>query len=177
MPRSIAAAPDGTIWDPSRNVLDLVDAAVRRLDDIGALRAQLSNEQAGSLRREMDLRDDFKRRFGEAEARRIDALRDLDRLEVKTANDRHQLAVDTLAKATTAMADTLRSGAETIARTLAAQQETYRKEIELRLGAVEKWQAAGAGKGAGLNAAWIYLGGLVALLAGLWGLGSKFFGH
>lgn len=163
--------------DPTKNVLDLVDAAVRRLDDIGSLRTQLATEQALYLRREMDLREKYELRLTQGEAQRINALRELDRLEVRTATDRHQLAVDTLAKATTAMAETLRTGTEGLARTLATQLESKTTVIEQRLGSLETSRAAGTGKGAGLNAAWVYLGGLVALLVGLYALGSKFFGH
>ena len=75
------------------------------------------------------------------------------------------------------MADTLRAGAESMAKTLAAAQEAFRKEMDARVSAVEKYQAAGTGKGAGLNAAWVILGSAVALLLGLVALGGKFFGH
>jgi len=174
-------APGNLPYDPSENVLALVKAAVKRIDD-------LADERQQAFRREFDIRAEHQRAMAalraehaaenlKSEARRIDALRELDRVEVRTGTERHQAAVDALAKTTATMADTLRSSAENMARNIAAQSEASRKEMDARLSALEKLQAAGSGKGAGLNAAWVYLGGLVALLVGLYALGSKFFGH
>jgi hypothetical protein len=142
--------PAAPVVDPTHNV-------IRRQDDLRAADEKLAVERQINFRREVDLREDFARRFKEAEAGRINALLDLIRLEIKTGRE-----------SAGAMAETLRSTVESTRLALAGQVESYRKEIDARLSAIERNQAAGTGKGAGMNALWGYLVAGVMLLLALW---------
>ena len=178
------AAPPWTL-DPTKNVLDLVAAESRRQDDLRHAQDILVKERHEAFRRELDIRTGQRREIADlhsahaaenlrSEARRLDALRELDRVEARTANERHQAAVDTLAKATAAMADTLRASNESTARSLAAAAEASKKEHDARISALERSQAAGSGKGAGLQAFWGYLLGAAGFLAAIVALASRF---
>lgn len=172
-------------YDPSENVFALVAAAVTRVDDLRKAQELLAEERQDSLRREMELRANHHKAFAilraeytekslQSESKRLDALRDLDRLEARTASERHQTAVDTLAKATSSLAETLRASVENTARNLAAQNESSKKELDSRISALERLQAAGTGKGAGLQAFWGYLLGAAGFLAAIVALASRF---
>lgn len=141
--------------DPTKNVLEHVAAAVRRLDDVSALRDELSKERQDNSRREMDLRAQHTAQMAMAEARRIDALRELDRLETKSATEQARLVASTLQNTTEAMA-----------QKLAAIAETIRKELDARVSAVERFQAAGSGRGSGMEKLWALIGGGITSCAG-----------
>jgi len=190
-------ATGGPVIDPSKNVLDLVRAEAHRQNDLRAAAEQLANERQGFIRREMEIRqannqremeirEDFRKRIAElraehqekdltSEARRTDALRELDRVEVRTANDRHQAAVDTLAKTTAAMAETLRTSDENTAKNLAAQAEVIRHELDSRITAVERVQAAGAGRGEGSKSNLALISSILAIILMLITLGTFVF--
>jgi hypothetical protein len=184
-------------YDPSANVLDLVRAAVTRLDDLQESREKLAELRQEALRREMDLRAEHQKAFailrGEhsaenlrSEARRIDALRELDRLEVRTATERHQVAVEALARTTATLADTLRTSAENMARSLAAQAEASKKETDARIeaskkeadariSAIERSLAAGTGKGEGSKSNLATISTILSIILMLIALGTFVF--
>jgi hypothetical protein len=190
-------AEGGPVVDPSKNVLDLVRAEAQRQDSLRAAAELLARERQDFVRREMEIRqaynqremevrEDFRKRIAvlraehwekdlASEARRTDALRELDRSEVRTANDRHQAAVDTLAKTTAAMAETLRTGAENTAKNLAAQAEVIRRELDARITAVERVQAAGAGRGEGSKSNLALISSILAIIVMLITLGTFVF--
>src|SRR5512140_1485982 len=72
--------PTGTI-DPTANVLALVEAAVKRLDDLRDAESRRLDEQA-------QLRADYSDKLAVAEAKRIDAIRAVDVNAVAIANER-----------------------------------------------------------------------------------------
>jgi hypothetical protein len=190
-------ATGGPVIDPSKNVLDLVRAEAQRQNDLRAASELLARERQDFVRREMEVRQDFVRREMEiredfrkriavlraehqekdlaSEARRTDALRELDRSEVRTSNDRHQAAVDTLAKTTAAMAETLRTSDENTAKNLAAQAEVIRRELDSRITAVERVQAAGAGRGEGSKSNLALISSILAIILMLITLGTFVF--
>jgi len=150
-------ASTSPVIDPTKNVLEHVAAAVRRLDDVAALREELSRERTENLRREMELRAQHAVQISTAEARRVDALRELDRLETRSQTEQARQ-----------VAATLQSATEVMAQKLAAIAETIRKELDARVGVVERYQAAGSGRGSGMEKLWALIGGGILLALALW---------
>jgi hypothetical protein len=114
------------VSDPTKNVLDLVSAAIQRQDD---LRAQESKH----LRELADLRAHYDARLREAETARIDAIRAVDVGAVNRAAEVSAAQAQTLATQVTVSAETLRTqvaAAATAASTaLSAALEPIQKDI------------------------------------------------
>lgn len=130
--------------DPTENVLKLVEEAVKRLDDISALKFD-------SLKREMDLHKHYSKELREAESKRIDANRGFDMAAVGSANERASVQAGILAK-------DLALGFETIRQSIV----TALSPLGERLSLVEKFQHENQGKGAGINQ---FIGWIVAAVA------------
>ncbi len=64
----------GPVIDPTRNVLSLVDAAVRRQDDLADAERRRVNDVAVATDRLVEVRLDYERQLGAAESKRVDAL-------------------------------------------------------------------------------------------------------
>jgi hypothetical protein len=200
----------GPVIDPTKNVLDLVDASVRRLDDMTLLRAELVAEKILRLERQIDLitqmatmRAEHQKDLDALESKRLDAMRQVDQIAVKTEADRASTAITALAAAASTTAETLRSAVNTSATNLATQLDRTVTAITERIAALEKssytgqgkqavvdpqvtemlmemralrtTQAQGAGKGEGINLAWVVLLGVVSLVVGLLAIGSFIF--
>lgn len=148
---------NNSIIDPTKNVLEHVASAVRRIDDVAVLREELSKERTDNVRREMDLRAQHAIQMATAEAGRINALRELDRRETQSATDQARQTAQILQNATEIMAQKLAAGAETI-----------RKELDAKVSAIERFQAAGAGKGAGMDKLWALIVGGILLALAIW---------
>lgn len=143
----------GPVVDPTKNVLDLVTAAVTRLDDMTALRAELSNEKARSLRREAKwqakvgaLRANHQTALDALEAKRLDAIRQVDQLAVKTEADRSAAAITALATSAATTAETLRNAVNTSATNLATQLTNTVNSITERIASLEKLSYTGQGR-------------------------------
>jgi len=134
-------AMGGAVIDPTENVLDLVEAAVRRQDDLRAAAEKLYDTEVKHLNHMAELRAEFSKELRELESKRVDANRQVDVLAAKTEAAGVLAAVQTLAATTASTAETLRN---TLASTLAAVNE--------RIAALEKSSYTGAGKGAGEEA-------------------------
>ena len=121
------ATQDGSpVVDPTKNVLDLVEAAIRRQDDLRSLEARW-------LRREIEIRAEYDDRLRAAETARIDAIRAVDVGAVQRAAEVQQTQATALATQQATIAETLRSqvaAAATVQATaLAAALEPIQKDI------------------------------------------------
>jgi hypothetical protein len=116
----------GAVVDPTQNVLDLVDAAVRRLDDLRAVTLD-------ALRREAEMRADYEGRLRTAETARIDAIRAVDVGAVNRAAEVSAAQALTLATQVATSAETLRTQVAAAATAsnvaLAAALEPIQKDI------------------------------------------------
>ena len=114
------------VVDPTRNVLDLVAAAIERQDDLRELEAKHLRELA-------DLRALYDAKLREAETARIDAIRAVDVGAVNRAAEVSATQAQTLATQVTVSAETLRTqvaAAATAASTaLSAALEPIQKDI------------------------------------------------
>ncbi|HEY9371520.1 hypothetical protein [Streptomyces sp.] len=89
------------VLDPTKNVLDLVDAAVKRLDDLRSMEAQHSREMA-------QMRAEYEDKLRLAETARIDAIRSVDQSAVQRAAEVQATQAGALATQVVATADAFR---------------------------------------------------------------------
>lgn len=154
-------AKGNPVVDPTANVLQLVEAAVarindlretdrkydsdvhviesRRLDDLRAAESRRINEI-------MELRELYGRELREAEAKRIDAIRAVDVNAVAVASERASDQATVLASQVSQSADALRTLVATTAATMAAQQDTLTRQFNDRIAQIEKSQYESKGK-------------------------------
>lgn len=145
------------VIDPTRNVLDLVAAGNKRLDDLSAANQKLVESSIQSLKDSVlreslhnkevaELRAGFQTALNEKESKRLDSVRAVDQLAVTTASDRAQAAITALASQAAVTAETLRGAVNTSAANLAAQLVTTNAGINDRISSLEKAQYTGAGR-------------------------------
>lgn len=119
-------AAGNPVVDPTQNVLDLVEAAIKRQDDLRAAAAEHTKEMAS-------LRARYDERLREAESDRIDAIRAVDVGNVAAAAAAAETRATTLAGQVATSAEALRNQvseaatAQTVA--LAAALDPIQKDI------------------------------------------------
>ncbi len=167
VPNGVAGAAidryGGMIYDPSANVLSLVEAAVTRLNDLrdaGTRRADelraVDNQRIDDLRlaesRRVDeialLRADYQDKLALAESKRIDAIRSVDVGAVAVASERATQQATVLANQVTTSADALRTLVATTAAAMAAQSQNMTTQFTDRLALLEKSQYETKGRAA-----------------------------
>lgn len=151
--------------DPTRNVLDLVEAAIKRQDDLRAL-------ESAALRREVELRAGYDARLRDAETARIDAIRAVDVGAVNRAAEVSNQQATTLAAQVAASAETLRTQVAAAATAsniaLAAALDPIQKAIDdLRRAQYEAQGVKTQSGDARLNT-----GAIVAIIAAVVGVAS-----
>jgi hypothetical protein len=161
-------ASGGPTIDPTKNVLDLVTAAIGRQDDLREASEKLAvmqltcQKEVGDLReRHAEVIRDLQARhlseLSKAEAARLDSIRQIDREEGGKTAAQISAAVQTLASQTQANAETLRNQvaqtAETlrnqVATTQLASQNTFNTtvaEFNKRISQLELSSSEGKGK-------------------------------
>ena len=139
--------------DPTENVRELVNLELRRIDDLMMAEQKRVNEQ-------LQLRADYNTKLGEAEAKRIDAIRAVDVGAVAVANERATAQAAVLANQVAASAETLRALVAATAATQAQQLATLTTQLTDRLSSLEKSQYESKGTGSGMRDmyAWVFAG-------------------
>lgn len=143
--------------DPTRNVLSLVDAAVKRHDDLrlADLRyLELVIKRSDDLRmfestrvsELLSMRADYEERLTLAEAKRIDAIRAVDVNAVAVASQRASDQATVLATQVTQTAETLRALVATTASTNNQAQTSANATLSDRITALEQKQYVGQGR-------------------------------
>ncbi len=176
--------------DPTLNVRELVDAEVRRLNDLQAANSRRIDElrQAETFRvnREADLRSVYDEKLRAAEANRLDANRAVDQQAVGTANERAVAQAGVLATQVVTSAEALRvafaATTSQLAESIAALQRssyegagrsTMADPAMLKMAAaLELMQASmssQAGKGQGISAT---MAVILSVLSGLGVIGG-----
>jgi hypothetical protein len=158
--KPVQKGPGGTI-DPTANVLALVEASVKRINDLqdaATLRIEslreLDNKRIDDLRiaeaRRLDeqaaLREQYHDKLSLAEAKRIDAIRAVDVNNVSVASERAAAQAMVLANQVTTSAEALRTLVASTATTTAAQQSAITQQFTERLTSLERAQYEGKGK-------------------------------
>lgn len=165
-------ARGGAVVDPTRNVLDLVEAAVTRLDDLRmADRLRLEQVRSADLLRVNDLRDAarqrqndlsaaenrrideqatlhaaFQEKLAQAETKRIDAIRAVDVAAVATASERAAQQANVLQTQVATSAETLRALVATTAAQVATQLQQLTSQLTERISSLEKVQYESTGR-------------------------------
>lgn len=150
-------ASGGPAIDPTPNVLDLVEAANKRQDDLReascrwvATRCEslekLSDLRAAHNREISDIRSSHSREMRRAEAERLNSIRQVDVTAVKTEADRALAAIQTLAATTATNAENLRNALNATATTIANQTASTVSALSERIAALEKSSYEGKGK-------------------------------
>lgn len=156
--------------DPTKNVLDLVHAAIKSQDLQLALVRELFEARFQHLAELGSIRAEHEARVRDIETKRLDAIRQVDVLAVSTAADRSQTAIQALAAATNNNAQILRDALTATAATIATQLSQTVTTISDRIAALEKSSYEGAGKSKGLGTGWMILLGVVGLVGSLLGI-------
>jgi hypothetical protein len=140
----------GATIDPTKNVLDLVEAAIRRVDDLRDSETRRVNEvmvmQARHTEEMAVLRSVHSRELAEAEAKRIDSIRLIDTQAVSTANEKATAQAAVLATQVSASAETLRALVATNAAAVATQLAQTITPITDRISGLERSMYEGKGK-------------------------------
>lgn len=139
--------------DPTYNVLQLVETAVERLNDLRSADRH-SNKEMISLNKEIislhisywDKLRTSDEKLSLAESKRIDAIRAVDVGAVAIASERSNQQATVLANQVAASADTLRSLVATTAATVATQFQTVTNQLMEKIALLEKSQYVGIGK-------------------------------
>jgi len=138
------------IIDPTANVLQLVEAANIRQDDLRAADSRRLEELRVADTRRLDeiaeLRATHIKELNAAEAKRIDAIRAVDVAAVATASERAAQQASVLANQVSTSAETLRTLVASTAAAQAQSQMQFSAQITERLALLEKSQYKGEGR-------------------------------
>jgi hypothetical protein len=139
------------VIDPSKNVLDLVEAAIKRLDDMGELRARVADGEIRRMEDLAELRAEHYKEIRHLESDRLDKIRSVDVANAAATAAQLLSAVTTLATTQQATAETLRNQVAATASAVASQTERVINPIIERLSLLERATAQTSGKGEGLS--------------------------
>lgn len=128
-----------TVKDPTANVLDLVQAAIQRQDDLREM-------QAAGLRREMEMFARFTEQLRVAETQRIDAIRAVDVAATRRDAEVAELRAATLQAQVAAAAEAMRTTVAATAQTSAEGLANAIKPLADALAAVQQAQNISAGQ-------------------------------
>jgi len=139
-------AHGGPVIDPTANVLALVEAANQRQDDLREMNnaridAELRNQEMIAA-----LRAKHQGAVDRLEAKRLNAVRNVDQLAAKTESDRSAQATAALAAQSNNTAVTLRATVDTSAQALASQFTNTVSQLTERIAALEKASYSAQGK-------------------------------
>lgn len=126
--------------DPTHNVLQLVNAAVKRLDDLSTERAERTKDIMTLNKEILNLHVSYGEKLSVAESKRIDAIRAVDVGAVAIASERATQQATVLANQVSASAETLRTLVATTAGTVAAQLQSVSNQLVDRIALLEKSQ-------------------------------------
>lgn len=133
--------PDSNAYsDPTYNVLQLVNASVKRIDDIRDLETKANRKEKKSIRRELKLHVKYGEKLSRAESNRIDAIRQVDVAAAQTERDGAGQRALVLANQLTTSAETLRALVASTAATIAAQMQQTNTQFAERITQLEKAQ-------------------------------------
>ena len=138
------------IIDPTANVLQLVEAANLRQDDLRKADSRRLEDLRIAETKRVDevaeLRSSHIKELAAAEAKRIDAIRAVDVAAVATASERASQQASVLANQVSTSAETLRTLVASTAAAQASSQAQFSAQITERLALLEKSQYKGEGR-------------------------------
>src|ERR1035438_8853491 len=124
----------GGVVDPTANVISLVEASIRRLDDLRDAQTNERHEEIEHIKALVKLRSEYDKELRVAESERIDAIRAVDTGAVSRAAEVSAQQAATLATQVAASAETLRGQVEAAriqtATALAQALDPIQKDIQ-----------------------------------------------
>lgn len=114
--------------DPTKNVLDLVQAAIRRQDDLRLAEAEFVRSELRHIRDISDMRAMHHSELRKAEADRLNAIRDVDNAAVQVAAANQQGTAEALRGALQSSLDPIRTDIADLRR---AQYETSGAKLQV----------------------------------------------
>jgi hypothetical protein len=130
--------------DPTANVLQLVQAEGRRLDDLRMAEVRRSDDlrqaETNRVNEQALLTATYEERLRQAEAKRIDAIRAVDVNAVAVASERATQQVNVLASQVSQSAEMARALVSSTAASLSTQIQTLTTQLTDRILALEKSQ-------------------------------------
>jgi len=150
-------ASGGPTIDPTANVIALSEASNRRQDDLRLAHRELFDTQNANLKAQLilwgdhqkalsDLRERHQEKLMEAESKRLDAIRQIDRETQERTAAQILNAVTTLAAQNATTAETLRTQVATTAAAANSTFQTTNAEFNKRVSALELSSSEGRGK-------------------------------
>lgn len=133
--------------DPSHNVLQLVNAAVKRLDDIAKLTYDCIKEEMKLNKEIMDLHVSYGDKLARMEEKRLDSIRNVDVSAVAREASRADQQAAVLASQVAGSADTLRNLVASTAKAVNDQFQQVTSQLIEKISSLEKAQYEGIGKG------------------------------
>lgn len=143
--------------DPSKNVLSLVDEAVKRLDDLREAAESKASEIA-------NVRAQLGEKLREAESKRIDAIRSVDANAIAVAAEKQAAQAKVLADQVASTAEALRSLVATTAAAASTQFLSAVSQLTSRIQHLETAQSESKGRSGVLIAVATVAGALVSFL-------------
>lgn len=145
------------VVDPTDNVMKLVEASSRRIDDIARAESRRIDELMTGERRYNDIRAEHKKELlalyaahsnelSMKESSRLDSIRQVDREDVAKTAAAANNAILALAKQTTDLASTLQSQVGATAAAAETRRSADMSEVNKRVSALELASSASAGK-------------------------------
>jgi hypothetical protein len=134
--------------DPTKNVLDLVAAEGRRVDQALEAAEKLSDTKHAHAKEIGDLRAAHARELDEKESQRLDAIRDVDVAAAALDRERAAAAASALAMQVSVSASTLRDLVATTADAAAKAAAAIYTPLAERIAQLERASYEGSGKSA-----------------------------
>lgn len=141
------------VVDPTKNVLNLVEAESRRQDDLRLAGEKLSNVKHQHAKELISLHSDYGDKLREAETKRLDAIRAVDVAAAAVAQQRIETTAATLRDLVASTASAAATAAASITNSLAE-----------RIAQLERTSYEGSGRGAGMEKFWGWIVGGGALV-------------
>lgn len=134
------------VVDPTLNVQNIIEAAVRRLDDLRGESVLARDRAIENVKELMVVHAMYTEKLQVAEAKRIDAIRAVDVNAVAVANERAAAQATVLASQLATSAETLRALVATTATQVAQQLQQLTTQLTDRLATLEKGAYEGVGR-------------------------------
>src|ERR1035437_343982 len=134
--------------DPTANVLQLVQEAVRRIDDLQSMHVISNKEEMSHLNEKLQIHVGYMKELSFAESKRLDAIRSVDVGAVAIASERAAATATVLANQVTQRAETLRTLVASTAASVATNLAQVSTQLTDRLALLEKKQYENQGKSA-----------------------------
>jgi hypothetical protein len=146
MAEEIHKTAPGEKPDPTGNVLQLVDAANKRQDDLREAERRYNDLRDRHNQNIAELRASHQWEMDAKEAARLDAIRQVDREDGNRRASDALTAIKTLADQTIALKDTLQTQVQSTALALENKNSLFQGEVNKRLSSLELAYSEGRGK-------------------------------